>query len=512
MADIFISYAHEDRSTVLEIYKTLNDKGFSLWIDHNDLLPGQDWKVEIEKAIQESEIFIACLSSHSVNKRGYVQAELKRALDIAEQMPEGSVYIIPVRLDDCKVPITLDRLHWLDYFVEDQKEKLLKVIQKRVQPSKRNISKKPLSTNRRIDDVENDSIEDERFFDAGDQVKTVRNELGLSTSEFAELLGVRSQTQYASMESRIVEFPLSVLRKVSEVSSVSLDWLKHASEPRYKVGRVYLNPVEDDLRNCASLNPQKYYLTIDKKQLHMGLVLQTAKYQFQVMETGVHLDFWNWVDELWAISAFYNLLIGISSQSKRTIMTVFLPTRFDKRLYEGNIHFLFSLNNSEMITPGFLYDLLDIDQHTNSPSPHSKFYGINSFDRIQEYFKEYIERKKEREISKLVPEAKSPAAINNPEKELTQVLLGTYQSARKRGYVATYFLQMLEEHGGVETAKRLLSNSEAQTGLFELWERGLLKESMEAVVLQDKFKVLFTAAELAVAHQRLEELGYFKKG
>lgn len=97
------------------------------------------------------------------------------------------------------------------------------------------------------------------------------------------------------------------------------------------------------------------------------------------------------------------------------------------------------------------------------------------------------------------------------EVEFTNALRGTYEAARKRGYVATYFLQMLEEHGGVETARRLLAKSEPQTGLFELWQLGLLHESMEAVALQEKFKVLFTDDELAEARRRLEELGYFNK-
>ncbi len=38
--------------------------------------------------------------------------------------------------------------------------------------------------------------------------------------------------------------------------------------------------------------------------------------------------------------------------------------------------------------------------------------------------------------------------------EFTEELRGTYEATRQRGYIATYFLQMLEEHGGVETAKR----------------------------------------------------------
>jgi len=45
------------------------------------------------------------------------------------------------------------------------------------------------------------------------------------------------------------------------------------------------------------------------------------------------------------------------------------------------------------------------------------------------------------------------------EAEFEDALRGTYEAARKRGYVAAYFLQMLEEHGGAETAKRLLAKA-----------------------------------------------------
>lgn len=58
--------------------------------------------------------------------------------------------------------------------------------------------------------------------------------------------------------------------------------------------------------------------------------------------------------------------------------------------------------------------------------------------------------------------------------ELTDGLRGTYEAARQRGYVGAYFLQRLEEHGGLETAKRLLAKSEPQAGLFEFWQLDLL--------------------------------------
>ena len=68
------------------------------------------------------------------------------------------------------------------------------------------------------------------------------------------------------------------------------------------------------------------------------------------------------------------------------------------------------------------------------------------------------------------------------EAEFTHALEGTIEAAKSRGYIPTYFMQMLSEHGGVETAKRLLAKSEPQTGLFELWNLGILHESMEAVI------------------------------
>jgi len=96
------------------------------------------------------------------------------------------------------------------------------------------------------------------------------------------------------------------------------------------------------------------------------------------------------------------------------------------------------------------------------------------------------------------------------EAEFTQALERTIEIAKEHKYVPTYFMQMLGEHGGVETARRLLTNKEAQTGLHKLWELNLLHESMEAVVLRDRFHSLFTPEELAEARRRLEALGYFK--
>jgi TIR domain/SIR2-like domain len=100
---IFISYAHEDDEAAWRMYSELKQRGLEPWIDKESLLPGQVWRDEISKAIKNSCYFIAILSSNSVEKGGYVRKELKEAFDILEETSYSKIFVIPVRLDDCKV-------------------------------------------------------------------------------------------------------------------------------------------------------------------------------------------------------------------------------------------------------------------------------------------------------------------------------------------------------------------------------------------------------------------------
>jgi hypothetical protein len=116
--EIFICYAREDEEQIKGIYRRLADSGFKPWMDTEDLLPGESWEHGIERAIQRADIFIACISSNSTKKRGFVQKEITRALEVLRGKLDGDIYIIPVRLDDCEVPESLKQLTWVDLFQE----------------------------------------------------------------------------------------------------------------------------------------------------------------------------------------------------------------------------------------------------------------------------------------------------------------------------------------------------------------------------------------------------------
>ena len=86
-----------------------------------------------------------------------------------------------------------------------------------------------------------------------------------------------------------------------------------------------------------------------------------------------------------------------------------------------------------------------------------------------------------------------------------QAMLDIYHVGAKRGHRATYFLRMVNDHGGVAAAQRLLAAPEPQAGLSSLWELDLLDYSMEALVLEPRWAELFTDAERKAARYRLDQ-------
>ena len=112
---VFISHASEDKRQVQNLCKRLKADEFDPWLDEERLLPGQDWNLEIEKAMRASDAILLCFSKLSVAKEGYVQKEYKRADSYSEEKPEGTIYTIPVRLDDCEIPHFIRDKQWVDF-------------------------------------------------------------------------------------------------------------------------------------------------------------------------------------------------------------------------------------------------------------------------------------------------------------------------------------------------------------------------------------------------------------
>ena len=126
---IFLSYAREDEEKVENLYQRLSDEGFKPWMDTKDILPGEKWPSSIRKAIRRSDFFLLCLSENSVDKRGWIQKEIREALENLQGMLDSDIYLVPARLEKCEVPESLREFQWVDLFEEDGWTRLAEAIQ-----------------------------------------------------------------------------------------------------------------------------------------------------------------------------------------------------------------------------------------------------------------------------------------------------------------------------------------------------------------------------------------------
>jgi WD40 repeat protein len=127
---VFLCHAHSDRNTVKALYTRLTKDGVDVWLDKENLLPGQDWELEISKAVREADVVVVCLSKQ-FNQAGFRQKEVKLALDTAMNQPEGEIFIIPARLDECDTLESLRKWHWVDLFEEDGYQILMRALRVR---------------------------------------------------------------------------------------------------------------------------------------------------------------------------------------------------------------------------------------------------------------------------------------------------------------------------------------------------------------------------------------------
>ncbi|NJN66853.1 MAG: toll/interleukin-1 receptor domain-containing protein [Chloroflexaceae bacterium] len=131
---VFLSYAAEDRAAVRELYEQLRDEGFQPWMNETDLLPGQSWEMEIRKAIQNSDVVLFCLSHHTTRKAGMrLYKEIEIAQYILKEQSEGTLFLIPVRLEECRIPGILQMYQEVNLFEEGGYDLLLRALRVRAE-------------------------------------------------------------------------------------------------------------------------------------------------------------------------------------------------------------------------------------------------------------------------------------------------------------------------------------------------------------------------------------------
>ena len=133
---VFISYRHEDAAAVDELCSMLQAAEIPYWRDRDELGPGDMWEMKIKQAIRQgSLVFLACFSQNSHGRaKSYQNEELVIAAEEFRQYAPGHTWLIPVRLDDSKIPYwdlgagrTLETLQRVDLFGANKMAQYMKL-------------------------------------------------------------------------------------------------------------------------------------------------------------------------------------------------------------------------------------------------------------------------------------------------------------------------------------------------------------------------------------------------
>lgn len=124
MADIFVSYASQDRDAAFRIVTFLEQNGIRCWVAPRDVPPGMEYGQAIIEGIAQSRALVLILSDQS-NESQFVRKEVERA--VSKTKP-----VLPVRIREVKPSGSLEFFisssQWVDAWKSPMEQHLLPLV------------------------------------------------------------------------------------------------------------------------------------------------------------------------------------------------------------------------------------------------------------------------------------------------------------------------------------------------------------------------------------------------
>lgn len=122
MSHVFISYLRDDARRVDEFVRALKEAGVEVWLDRDQISPGQRWREAIRDAIHSGALFVACFSrAYALREKSHMHEEVLLAIEELRLRSTNKGWFVAVRIDDAEVPRrpigggeTLHDLQWVD--------------------------------------------------------------------------------------------------------------------------------------------------------------------------------------------------------------------------------------------------------------------------------------------------------------------------------------------------------------------------------------------------------------
>lgn len=202
----------------------------------------------------------------------------------------------------------------------------------------------------------------------GPQLKELRGELGISTSEFVELVGLHSEKTYLQMEANEQECDISIIEQIAETTGVFPEWIKHGhwrELQKYKVeplvfvhednqkafdavqkimevsnGGVYVTiAVSTSKSDFPFWYLKNLVLQITGDYLHMGLIVPVSKYKYNIYETYMCLGILDDFKRKYYAKPLFLFLNGLWDNFGLDLRGIIISNLKDEKdLYAGRVH------------------------------------------------------------------------------------------------------------------------------------------------------------------------------
>ena len=110
MTKAFVSYSRRDTDFTRKLTDGLIEQNMELWIDWKNIPPTVDWKLQIQKGVEEADMVLFLISPDSV-KSGECAEELTHAVKNGKRI----LPLLVRTIDSETLPVSLKHINWIDF-------------------------------------------------------------------------------------------------------------------------------------------------------------------------------------------------------------------------------------------------------------------------------------------------------------------------------------------------------------------------------------------------------------
>jgi DNA-binding response OmpR family regulator len=124
--DVFLSHNSIDKPWVIRLKKALQDRGLKVWLDRDEIRPGDIFVGALEAGLEKSKAVVLIVSPEAIAS-GWIKDEYARAVSLAHQKNQP-LQLIPVILRDAEIPGFLANRSWVDFRDESSFDENLELL------------------------------------------------------------------------------------------------------------------------------------------------------------------------------------------------------------------------------------------------------------------------------------------------------------------------------------------------------------------------------------------------